>query len=502
MRKCLFVACLMSLLFINTRCSDFLEESSQDEVRPSTVEELEQLMLGEAYLRREALLIELEAMTDNVQSSWSEYFSSVVEQYAPAFTWQFNMFEQMEELGVTMGVDTWEMLYSKIKGCNVTLDMLDKVTGTEANKLNQKGQALALRGFYYLLLVNTFAEPYNKEGIDLDKAMGVPLILESAVKDEFPPRASIGAVYGQIEKDLLEAAELMDEYGQNNIRYKVTPLFVYTLLSRMYLYMENWEESAKYASIVLERNSQLLRLSDFVSEGMDMWGLPMLEYDLTNGGVLNYESPEFIYGYADDRMVDGVLYQTVSFGDEPPFFVSDELSELYEEGDIRPLAYYSIYGVSFMPWITAPLAGRKSDIVGNPYASTRGFRTAESYLNRAESNIRLFLETGDDQLRKDALADLNYLREHRFQEPYTEVDITDGEELLDFCLDERRRELAFEEMRWFDLRRLGMPQLQHTITLVEGQPQTYTLPQGSNRYTLPIPQKVMDKNPALIQNPE
>ena len=502
MRKYLFVACLMSLLFINTRCSDFLEESSQDEVRPSTVEELEQLMLGEAYLRTSPLLVELESMTDNVQSEWSDYCSSTVEQYAPAFTWQFDMFERMEELGATVGLDTWETLYSKIMGCNVTLDMLDKVDGSEANKLNQRGQALALRGFYYLLLVNTFAEPYNKEGIDLDKAMGVPLILESAVKDEFPARASIRSVYGQIEKDLLEAAELMDEYGQDNIRYKVTPLFVYTLLSRMYLYMEDWEASAKYASIVLDRNPQLRRLSDFATEEMDIWGMSMLTtYDIDNGGVLNYDSPEFIYGYANNTMV-GTPYNPPMTGDKPPFFVSQELLDLHEEGDLRLVAYYNSYLITMMPWITAPLAGRKSNAESNGFISARGFRTAESYLNRAESNIRLFLETGDDQLRKNALADLNYLREHRFKEPYIEVDITDGEELLEFCLDERRRELSFEEMRWFDLRRLGMPQLQHTITLVEGQPQTYTLPQGSNRYTLPIPQKVMDKNPALIQNPE
>ena len=241
MRKWLFIACLFSLLLINTRCSDFLEESSQDEVRPSTVEDLEQLMLGESYLRTEPLLMYLEVLTDNVQSAWTESHGTIVEQYAPAFTWQFDMFERMNEMGAAGGTDTWETLYSKIKGCNVTLDMLDKVDGSEANKLNQKGQALALRGFYYFILVNTFAEPYNKEGIDLDKAMGVPLILESAVKDEFPPRASIKAVYTQIEKDLLEAAKLMDEYGQDNIRYKVTPLFVYTLLSRMYLYMEDWD---------------------------------------------------------------------------------------------------------------------------------------------------------------------------------------------------------------------------------------------------------------------
>ena len=30
-------------------CNDFLEESSQDEVRPTTVEDLMQVMIGEAY---------------------------------------------------------------------------------------------------------------------------------------------------------------------------------------------------------------------------------------------------------------------------------------------------------------------------------------------------------------------------------------------------------------------------------------------------------------------
>ena len=500
MRKWLFIACLFSLLLINTRCSDFLEESSQDEVRPSTVEDLEQLMLGESYLRTEPLLMYLEVLTDNVQSAWTESHGTIVEQYAPAFTWQFDMFERMNEMGAAGRTDTWETLYSKIKGCNVTLDMLDKVDGSEANKLNQKGQALALRGFYYFILVNTFAEPYNKEGIDLDKAMGVPLILESAVKDEFPPRASIKAVYTQIEKDLLEAAKLMDEYGQDNIRYKVTPLFVYTLLSRMYLYMEDWDSSWKYASTVIDRNPQLCRLSDFATEVSDPFGT-YIEYDITNGGVLNYDSPEFIYGYGGWAMIN-TIYAAPFYGEKPPYFASQELVELYEEGDLRPVAYYDSYTVSMIPWVSNPCAGRKSDVQMNTYAPTRGFRTAEAYLNRAEANIRLFLETGNDQLRKDALADLNYLREHRFEEPYVDVDITDEEELLAFCLDERRRELSFEELRWFDLRRLGMPELKHTITIVEGQPQTYTLPQGSNRYTLPIPRKVMDKNPALIQNPE
>ena len=128
-------------------------------------------------------------------------------------------------------------------------------------------------------------------------------------------------------------------------------------------------------------------------------------------------------------------------------------------------------------------------------------RVAEAYLNRAEANIHLFMKNGKDENRVSALKDLNYLRAHRFKQPYNDVSITDGQELLDFCLEERRKELAFEEHRWFDLRRCGMPELVHEITFTQGQVQEVRLEEGSNRYVLPIPKKVLDKNPALIQNP-
>ena len=99
--------------------------------------------------------------------------------------------------------------------------------------------------------------------------------------------------------------------------------------------------------------------------------------------------------------------------------------------------------------------GAKSNLndLSNPH---RGMRVAEAYLNRAEANIRLFLENGNENLRISALTDLNYLREHRFRQPYEDVNITDGQTLLEFCLDERRKELAFDDHRWFDLRRYAV----------------------------------------------
>ncbi len=498
-RYCYFFVLCMSLL----GCGDFLEEASQDEVRPSTTEDLEQLMLGEAYLRTDNLFPYLDLLTDDVQNAYSSNERDIPlwEKGTPAFMWSRLMLDEMAEKEAT-GIDTWEMLYAKIKGCNVALDMLERVEGGVEIKQNLKGQALALRSYYYFLLVNTFAQPYNKGGIDLQTAPGVPLILESIVKDDFPPRASLAKVYEQIESDLLLAADLIDKYGQANIRYKVTPLFVHHLLSRLYLYMEQWDKVVEQASIVIAKNPMLRQLDDFYVVGEDEWGFPVEGYDVDAAAVYNYDSPEMIWGYGS-KTINEVYYVAPDFvtypGSLPIFAVSDALLSLYEPGDLRVEFFYMGY---IKDWFFTKgiLRGRK---MSENYSgsSARGMRVAETYLNRAEAKIRLFLENGNDQLRNEALEDLNYLRSFRFKRPYSDVNITDGQELLKFCLEERRRELSFEDHRWFDLRRLGMPELRHTISFSEGQKQEVILEKGSDRYVLLIPTKVLERNPALVQNP-
>lgn len=498
--KWITILCVCSLI----SCSDFLEESSLDEVKPSTVTDLEQLMLGEAYLGMNSIFDYIELLTDNVESSFSTALGqeACLRSGGAIFTWQPDMYEQMELNGV-VGRDTWQNLYQKIKGCNVVLDMLDEVTGSKSDRLNLKGQALSLRAFYYFMLVNTYALPYNAKGIDIETALGVPLIIEATVKDEFPIRASVGDVYRQIEKDLLEAKLLMDQYGQANYQYKVTPLFVDLLLSRMYLYMEKWDQVVKYASSVITQKPTLRKLSDYYRIVVDeWWGTETLTYDRDQAGVYNSDSPELIWGYGQSGSYGNYYVGIMNLmyeGNKPAFSVSQDLVNLYEAKDMRLHFYYEQYFIAMLYGVTAPLVGEKCK--NDPrYNASRGMRVAEAYLNRAEANIRLFLNNGDENLRKAALRDLNYLREHRFETSYEEVDKT-GQELLDFCLAERRRELSFEDHRWFDLRRLGMPEIKHQFTISAGQTQEYVLPANGARYVLPIPKVVLEENPALIQNP-
>lgn len=69
------------------------------------------------------------------------------------------------------------------------------------------------------------------------------------------------------------------------------------------------------------------------------------------------------------------------------------------------------------------------------------------------------MKEGNDAYRNQALTDLNKLRKYRFNKefPADELNITDGQELLEFIIDERFRELCGEtNHRWCDLRRYGL----------------------------------------------
>jgi len=81
------------------------------------------------------------------------------------------------------------------------------------------------------------------------------------------------------------------------------------------------------------------------------------------------------------------------------------------------------------------------------------------------------------------------------------TETTDAATLLNEILAERRLELCFDEVRWFDLRRLGMPQISHVYKAQKSAAwQTYTLKENDAMYTLPIPNEAITENGNLRQN--
>lgn len=482
-------------------CSDFLEEKSQSEVRPSTITDIEKILLGEAYFAKEDGNIfneKTDIFTDNIKCNDITQSSVFLQNRARRdqeryyFCWDKEMFN---EIGGGDNVSFWFVPYDGIKGCNLVLEYIDEMTGNEHKREYLRGEAHALRGFYYFMLVNFFGLPYNYG--DPKVNLGVPLKLTSGVTDEKLKRNTVAEVYAQVESDLLEGARLMKENAMDVDFVRVNHLVAYALLSRMYLYQEDWDNALKYADLVLNVKSDLLDIS-------------MLNY--SGGTYSRYTPDEILWGCLKKKD-----YETYCVF---PFTLSDEFGNLYgidiEEGneDIRFSEYqwgryvkrYSetVYDDNYV--IVKKLKGLVAIDKCNNSSEyyDGGVRTAELYLNRAEVYARKYIETGNSDFGRLALLDLNELRRHRFATGYVDKKLEDygrGEELLNFCLRERRRELSGEgNHRWFDLRRLGMPEIKHTFFLVEGEEQYFTLEKDDRRYALPIPAKVRERNPNLEQN--
>ena len=481
-------------------CSDFLEEASQDEVRPTTADDLMQVMVGEGYPMDYFQYVYVDFLTDDVQCNGAggqETLESSVEDMYPLFSWSDDMYEKLTH----DKYNTWQICYNKIMGCNTVIDYMDRVSGEEKTKNNMLGQALVLRAYYYLLLVNYYALPYNYG--DPTKNLGVPLKLEMEVVDGFLPRKTVAEVYEQMITDLEKGIKLLEENKMEMSLYKISALAGKAILCRVYLYMEDWDNALKYANMVLGEKPALTSLASAPEDAM--------QYQGSNTWCVYNESTsnEIIWMYGGNREYS--CYPGGNGVATSPYTASDELMDLYEfstdsdnHWDLRRYMYFKYE--AWMDWsIFRPTIFPAYGFKGgkNEKWASHGIRAAELYLNRAEAYVRKFMKTGEDNYRTLALADLNKLRENRYDTrnvAYNKVDYTNAEELLQFYKDERRRELCFEGHRWFDLRRYGMPELTHVYFIKADSKQQLVLGKEDPRYVLPIPQSALDRNPYLEQN--
>ncbi|WP_163713290.1 RagB/SusD family nutrient uptake outer membrane protein [Mangrovibacterium lignilyticum] len=482
------LVCLLAM------CScDFLKETSQDEIIPSSLEDLTSTMYAEAYPYKLSTDVYLNLLTDDVKSNGltNDHYTNQYKYGMGIFKFDPVMFDG--GYAVVDDANSWKNYYEKIMGCNVTLDYLDKVTGSDDDKMAVKGQALLLRGYYYLRLALIYCQMYSAEGVDPNVALGVPLMLTMDVSDDLPVRATLKSTYAQIESDLTEAEALLKEYYSNNSVFRVSYLAADALLSRLYLYLgrdEDWQKVIDYADKVLAERPTLTSLSSFSSQFLQV-------------GIWDTEvsvEPIWCYGlpsYNDENYFINEL--NLYWGDVPPYTISPKLLSLYDENDLRYDSYFfteDMYGE-----VTTIGTAKVSSFYQTKYGDW-GVRNAEMYLNRAEAYARLYKAGGNSEYCTNAIADLNYLRENRYAEgTYQEVSITDADELLDFCLQERRRELSMEcSFRWFDIKRLNLS-VTHTFEDVAGLSTDYTLESGDPLYALPIPNSVIDRNTNLEQNP-
>lgn len=466
MKRNILMLLLLSALLPVSSCKKFLEEQSQTDIIPKSASSLNELLIGAAYTSNGGVDATLRLIDDNIAE---EKFFQGKEMF-PAYTWQPQTAGKADKVA---GSVIWLSLYPMILGCNSVLEYAPKVSGTTAEIENVEGQAYLLRAFYYYQLVNLYGKPYSDRLSAPSTDPGVPLMLSADLSFEGKKRNTVAEVYQQILKDLDNGILLLERSGRNNNVFRINHIAGYLLASRIYLQMGNWQKAIDASSTVLNYKSDLMDLPN--------WGTP----DQNNKPIIDRQNIESIWIYGPPY---AVVFPPTS--ENINYRLSESLMSVFENGDLRTSIYIKDRRSIKRPIATLVKVGQS-------------FRVAEALLNRAEAYAQLnkLGQAGNAQL---ALNDLNTLRKKRFRpDAYQDLVATDADELLKKCFDEKRRELFDEDChRWFDLRRTGMPSINHVYYENNVQTAVYTLQERDPAYVLQIPRTAIERNPNLTPNPE
>lgn len=522
-----YILGFLTLSMTLSSCSDFLSAYSQDQIIPETPTDLDELLLGSVYMKTSdgqtqnganpsAPLGFLNILDDDVNTTGtamkgnvgsSKYVHGVKNCYG-YFAWQQDVRKNYGATVTTEDDGTWNTFYERINVCNVILDEGERMTSdlgkdrkwsTKDSLTLQRvyGETHFLRAQFFFYLANLYGRAYSPQ--TADTALCVPLKLTPYVqydkhkKTQFQ-RATLKSVYNQMVADLKQAEELLTKSPQNSGRrlHRASWEAADILLSRVYLYMQDWHNAELTAQKVM--NSNWLTLSNID--------------DLNSGnGFLNANNPEIAFSQGSNYMAQNEDNWMMS-GMISDYCVTRDLYDLYDPADIRRQAFFSINGLTD----SIGLNGKYPHMLKNPISDCMTLRMAEAYLNYAEACA---MQPGKEQEANNALNTLRSQRIDNYQpQNYT------AEELIEQIRLERRRELCFEGHRWFDLRRYAVnpvyPYSRDIIhvysdfndNLAYVGPIVFLLPAGDAAYTFSIPRTVLDfdkepmpNNPRELRKP-
>src|SRR5262245_21488737 len=407
--------------------------------------------------------------------------------------------------------DNWSNAYITITRTNTVIDRVPGITMDQTQKNRVLGEARFLRGLMYFNLVRMFG--------------GVPLILHElkSAAEAQTPRATAEAVYAQVIEDLTAAkAGLPASYPNSADKGRATTGAASALLAKVYLTQRDYAKAAQESGSVIASHQYSLN-ADF----MDNFRIADEVTNPESIFEINYGSPDQAAGVVGSVHTLFTLPSGFPGGDAYGLIeVSPQFMAIFAPVDKRgnhatwmqqtmlarptggPILGYVAApgdtvtwgvpgGAAFAKWIDLSNSANRSarSWQSNPN-NWIVLRYADVLLMYAEAVAR-----GGTPSAGTAVDRLNEVRQ-RAGIPTIAVS---GTALVDSVLVERRRELAFEGHRWYDLSRLGIidstfrAKTQFLSTYVPGETNVHGSPGGSNLF--PVPQTQLNTNKLLTQNP-
>lgn len=509
----------LAAVFTMTSCSSFLEEYSQDHDYVRTWNDLNELLIGDCYMPVNAgsqfntysnAGMYLHLFSDELEeqalppSGSTSYMGYKNHSYQYGYlTWQPRV--GVNETGTAYYTENngWTTMYKYINVANNVLATSSKVpqsTNEEKAGVNYvNGQAHFLRAFYYFWLTNTYGQPYAPSTAATE--LGVPLKISEEVEDIKFGRNTVQECYDQIVSDLEHAITELDAASTITRKsiYRVDAQSAELLLSRVYLYMQNWEKAAEYAQKVIDTHPALDNLNT------------------DKGAFALATNPETLFSMGGDDLPNWIMFGAQSLR------LSSSMYNSYSDNDLRKTRW--IYTLATFHGITKQPASPNSDNIATSDPTYYSHNYTERNLQRAISSL-FWLRSGEAYLNlaeakaymgeeDEARAAINEIRKNRYHEAAKDWAINStGSQLVKDIRDERKRELVCEGHRWFDLRRYRVCMVQpekisitHTFTLyvddnsvVPTETRQFVLTEDDPSWTAPIPQEVINFNTGMKNN--
>ena len=339
--------------------------------------------------------------------------------------------------------DYWSGIYSALVNVNNVINNIDKIEVSNADDqalIDQyKGEAYFLRAYYYHQLVLRYAKDYEPSSASTD--LGVPLVLTFDVT-LLPERATIQAVYDQINNDLSEAKTLLSSVAGEADANRITIDCVTALDARVKLCMHDYSgamtaansliSSGTYPLITNEADLKKMWVNDISSEVIFQFPLSAPnELGNTNAIYLGYKpdidkySPDFVpEQWVVDLYADNDIRKNVYLETKPL--------------NIQGFDYEGIYCINKYSGNPELWTGANTNYQQKP----KVFRVAEMYLISAEASAQGGGDGGLDRL--------NELRAARGLSALQDLS---GTELMNAVKEERLREMLAEGTRLDDLKR-------------------------------------------------
>jgi starch-binding outer membrane protein, SusD/RagB family len=382
--------------------------------------------------------------------------------YLPEFNYTYNS-QSANQSG------TWQSAYIAITRAN---QVINSNLPSSANVNQLKGEALTLRAIMYFYLVNYYARPYT----DNPAGEGVPIVLSY---DPFakPERNTVAEVYAQIDKDLADAFGFMTNTTKNSSY--VSKYVARAFQARVALFKGDWNAAKTAALDVVTNGGYTLATS---ANYVNYWKNPA---PVSNKLETIFEiSADIVSNNGSNAL--SYFYDQAGYGDA---IGSDDLYNQYSATDVRKNLF-----------ITTTRAGQTVRVV-NKFPNTNNASDKDDTKILRYSEVLLILAEAYYRLNDEVNARLYLNMVAKQRDPSFAGYSSTGAQLISDILLEKRKELAFEGLRYLDLQRLKMDVVRVNINNNYVGVTPLTIPYTNFRRIWPIPQDELDVNPSISQNP-